>query len=207
MKTEFMMIKGKITSIATPACLLAAWMAAAMMPCTAAEEAKKPSRPEDPRQIALRNTLADESIRVVDELAFFGLLDLERPDLSAVREAVGKRDWPAAKAAWAKHVAEHLHGRWGWSYRDREKIKQFLGGHGVNLAQMAGAADRVMQRDFDQLGVHRKLERDIVWQSSEYEYEWCNVLNRHDYWKTLGYAWWGTGDPKYVEDWLFMLRD
>jgi len=163
--------------------------------------------PRDPRRDGLKKIKEDQSIQIVDEAVFFGQMDLTRGELQNIRKAVEKKDWPAAKIAWAKHLVERKNPQWLWSWRDREKIKKFLAEKGKNISGHVGPADKVLQRDFDFQGVHRKLDRNIDWEANEYEYEWCNVLNRHEYWRTLGFAWWQTGDAKYVDDWLFMLRD
>jgi len=151
-------------------------------------------------------TMAGEGLSVKDEAAFFAQLDYGRPELAAVQAAVSKQDWPAAKLAWAKHLQERTAPRWVWSWRDQAAIKRFLAENGVNLDSKVKEADKVIQREFAFQGVPRKLERDIVWTSKQYEYEWGNVLNRHAYWRVLGLAWWQTGDQKYAADWLHMLR-
>lgn len=171
------------------------------------ERSESPSKGIDVRRLALKKIKADTSLHIVDETDFFGQLDLERAELKRVREAVEIKDWSAAKTAWAKHLQERTSPQWLWSWHDREQIMQFEKEHGVNFASHVGAAEKVMRREFNFLGVHRKLQRDIAWEADEYEYEWCNVLNRHDYWRTLGFAWWQTGDSKYVKDWLLMLRE
>lgn len=141
------------------------------------------------------------------EAAFFASLDLTRKELSGVAEAVKAKDWKAAKDAWAKHLEERTSPTWIWSSHDRKTIQDFLRTHGDDLSESVKDAEQVMRREFEWQDVKRTLTKDIAWSSEEYDKEWGNVLNRHKYWQTLGLAWWATGDDKYAEDWVFMLRD
>lgn len=154
-------------------------------------------------------TMANKNpLAVGDERAFFALLDLEREELAAVREAVAAQDWKAARAAWGKHLEERTTPRWTWSHRDTEQIKKLYEEKFGGFADSVPRADKVLQREFSWQGVSRKLPHNFDWyKPDEYEHEWGNVLNRHGYWRTLGCAWWHTGDPKYAEDWVAMLHD
>jgi hypothetical protein len=151
---------------------------------------------------------ASDKLGIADERDFFGQLDLDLPALAAVRKAVEQEDWPAAKAAWGKHLQERKAPVWTWSHRDRAQIKKLLDEQFGGLARHVPRAEKVLKREFSWLGVKRTLTRDIDWyKPNEYEHEWGNVLNRHGYWNTLALAWWHTGDAKYVEDWVAMLHD
>ena len=152
--------------------------------------------------------MAKNGLALGDESDFFGQIDLARPGLETVREAVEKRDWDAAKVAWGKHLEERVSPRWIWTYRDKDRIKAYLEETGGGLATYVPSAEKVLRREFSWLGVSKTLPHDFDWyKPDEYEHEWGNVLNRHGYWKTLAYAWWHTGDPKYAEDWVEMLHD
>lgn len=148
-----------------------------------------------------------DGVAITNEAAFFAELDLSRASLKPVRAAVEKVDWPAAKAAWATYLQDHVAPRWIWSYRDRDRIKKLLAERYGGLDKYVPAAEDVLKRKFRCVGVSRTLTHDIAWTSPDYEYEWCNVLNRHGYWQTLGRAWWQTGDAKYAKDWVEMLHD
>lgn len=150
---------------------------------------------------------ASDTLAITDERAFFSQLDLTLPALAEVRQAVQAKDWDAAKVAWAAHLRDHVAPRWIWSHRDRDRIKALLGERYGGLGRHVPRAQTVLQRQFSWLGVSRTLTRDIAWSSPDYEHEWGNVLNRHGYWRTLGLAWWETGDAKYAEDWVAMLHD
>lgn len=51
----------------------------------------------------------------------------------------------------------------------------------------------------------KTLDHDVDWLQGPTE--WTHVLSRHQYWLDLGRAWWATGDPKYAEDWVYLLKD
>ncbi|MGC9319347.1 MAG: alginate lyase family protein, partial [Armatimonadota bacterium] len=144
-------------------------------------------------------------IAVEDEAEFFSLLDLDRPGLEGVRAAADARDWEAAKAAWAEHLATRTEPQWTWSRRDREQITALFEELFNGLGRYVPAADTVLERRFNFLGVPKQLDRDIDWLQGPVE--WTHVLSRHHYWRTLGYAWWATGEAKYAEDLVLMLRD
>ena len=128
---------------------------------------------------------------MVDERAFFSLLDLERPELKSVRQAAEREDWQAAKEAWARHLERRTAPHWTWSRRDRERImalyEEKFGGFKGSVA----AADRALGREFNWLGVRKQLEHDIEWLHGPIE--WTHVLSRHGYWRPMGLAWWVHG--------------
>ncbi len=146
---------------------------------------------------------ADIAIRT-DE-ALLEAMDLSRPELREVAEAAERGDMAAAKEAWARHLATRTEPRWLWSHRDRERIVAAHEQHFGGLAKYAPSADSVLNRDFNWLGVRKKLEHDIEWLQGPVE--WTHVLSRFGYWLNLGKAYWGTGDPKYAEDFVFTLHD
>lgn len=155
----------------------------------------------------LEDVTASDGLALTDDAALFAQLDLARPELDAVRAAVAEQDWKAAKAAWAVHMRDQVAPRWTWSYRDRDAIMRIHREKFGGFEKFVPQAEKVLRREFRFCGVDRTLARDIDWNDPDYDYEWCNVLNRHGYWKPLGYAWWATGDAKYAEDWVGMLRD
>ena len=150
---------------------------------------------------------AKQSIRIADERAFFEQLDLDRTELAGVKKVVKAEDWDAAKEAWSKHLQERTSPKWLWSWRDKKKIKALYEKNVNGLKKSPGQADKVLRREFRFGGVTRTLPHDIDWDRNDYTKEWRNVLNRHRTWITLGHAWWQTGDSKYPEDWVYMLRD
>lgn len=151
--------------------------------------------------------MADNKMAVNNESEFFGLIDLSKPGMAELEKAVKAKDWKKAKEAWGKHLEKILAERWIWSYKDREKIMKFLEQNDPKFKDATNKADKVLRREFSAQGINRKLDKNIKWESEEYGYEWGNVLNRHQGWKSLGMAWWQTRDSKYPEDWAYMVRD
>jgi hypothetical protein len=66
-------------------------------------------------------------------------------------------------------------------------------------------ADRVLARDFDLLGVRKKLDHHVQWLQGPIE--WTHVLSRFAYWRDLGLAYWGTGKKAYADDFVLLARD
>ena len=144
-------------------------------------------------------------IAVASEEQFFGLLDLSRPGLGEVRKAAETRNWPAAKTAWARHLETRQAPRWLWSRRDKDKMLALYDAKFGGLKRSVPAADAVLRRELNWLGVPKALEHDVDWLQGPTE--WTHVLSRHQYWLDLGRAWWATGEPKYAEDWVYLLKD
>ncbi len=71
-------------------------------------------------------------------------------------------------------------------------------------------ADRVLEHFHG--GYH--LGDDVDWESNKYDSEdpaftkeWTYGLNRFYHWRTLGQAYWQTGDEKYAREWIAQMRD
>jgi hypothetical protein len=141
---------------------------------------------------------------VADESSFFNQLDLTKPELAAVRQAVEARDWPAAKQAWSQHLAPRTAPRWFWSRQDRATFAQIYDASFGGLARYTNAADRVLARDFTFLGVHKQLTNPVEWLQGPIE--WTHVLSRFGYWKDLGRAYWGTSNSVYARDFVGLLK-
>jgi hypothetical protein len=146
----------------------------------------------------------DNPFAVRDEAAFFDLLDLRAPELSAVRDAAAAHDWPQAKEAWATHLQARERPQWLWSHRDLDAIKDLYARRFGGFARSVPAADKVLARQFDFLDVPKTLDHAPQWIQGANE--WTNTLNRHPYFKTLGLAYWATGDKRYADDFVFLLE-
>jgi hypothetical protein len=144
------------------------------------------------------------SFAVGDERDFFAQVDLARPDLAEVRKAVESNDFAAAKKAWAHHLATRDAPRWLWSRRDRDAIKKVDAENFDGLGKYIAPADRLLARRFNFLGVRKQLAHDLDWQQGAGE--WTDVLNRFEYWQTLGYAYWASGNEKYAADFVYLLK-
>ena len=143
-------------------------------------------------------------IPLADEAAFFDALDLERPELTAVKTAVQARDWDAAKTAWARHLETRTAPHWLWSRRDKVKIIALLKEKDNGLARFVAPADLVLARTFNPQGKVRQLDKDINWIIAGEE---THVLSRFAYWRDMGLAYWQTGDDKYAQDFVSILKD
>ena len=142
---------------------------------------------------------------VANEAAFFALLDLARPDLSKVRQAVEVSDWPRAKQEWAEHLTARTSPAWIWSRHDRSKITHLYNAQFGGLATFTNEADKVLARDFNLLGVRKQLGHKVEWLQGPIE--WTHVLSRFGYWEDLGRAYWGTDKSIYARDFVDLMED
>jgi hypothetical protein len=110
---------------------------------------------------------------VGDEKALFSLLDLERTELKEVKQAVAAGDWPSAKRAWARHLESRTKPRLLWSRRDRAELLRIDQEKFGGLGRYIKAADRVLARDFEFLGVRKQLEHQVTWLHGPIE--WTHV--------------------------------
>ncbi len=145
------------------------------------------------------------SFAVKDEAEFFGLLDLQRPELAAVKTAVEARDWTAAKQAWAKHLETRTSPCWIWSHADRATIQKAFEEKFGGLNKSVAVADKTLNREFSAQGVTKTLEKHPKWIHGTGE--WTNVLNRFNFYQAMGEAYWATGQDKYAEDYVLLLED
>ena len=154
---------------------------------------------------ALAQTNAHSPFAVADEAAFFQLLDLTRTDLVTVSNAVQAGDWNRAKAAWAAHLEQRTTPVWLWSRRERTRIEALYQERFNGLARHTNAANLVLARDFNLLGVRKELKHKIEWLQGPIE--WTHVLSRFQYWNDLGRAYWATSHRAYAADFVFQLKD
>ena len=125
---------------------------------------------------------------------FWEALDLQRPDLSAVRDAVAAGDMDAAEEALADH------------FRAREEPP------GPELTTTASKAvvdraDEICEHIYRFVGCPPfQLGEVIQWNEDPYNYDqWAIALNRHGEWRTLGQAYAATGDEKYAREFVALL--
>ena len=142
---------------------------------------------------------------IPDEADFFANIDLDRPDLAAVKAAVADKNWDVAKTAWARHLQSRTTPRWLWLQQDRPAIEHAYDLAYGGLATQVSAADTVLARRFTFGGVPRTLAPHIDW--CQGPGTWTQLLNRHSYFQLLGYAYWATGEDKYAADYVRLLTD
>jgi len=121
-------------------------------------------------------------IAITNEAAFFEAIDLSRKELTTVREAVAKADWPAAKVAWGKYLEEYILPRWIWSYRDLDKIEAYLKKRGAWDSNLEVAEQRLR---------------------GEYN---PAFIGHQTHLEDLAKAWMVSKDPKYAEGWASYIR-
>ena len=123
---------------------------------------------------------------------FFLSLDLNRPGLAAVQEAVEDEDWPAAGTALAGY------------YRHRTNPAA----PPLPKTTSTKYADQICEHVFTFVGCEPyRLPPEIQWNEDPFDYDqWAIALNRHTHWRTLGATYAGTGDEKYAREFVAQLR-
>ena len=142
--------------------------------------------------------------RTSDE-ELFAALDLERPELTAVRSAALAKDWPQAVAALASY------------YRARTSVPWHYDPHQINRKtsySKDGAEDTVAGRmrviyldhEFPEGKVDWFYNPTIARPELPRNHEWQWQLGRMSYWYNLGRAYWGTGDERYAQAFVQHVR-
>lgn len=123
---------------------------------------------------------------------FFHALDLDQPELAAVRAAAVAEDWPAAEAAFAAHVRQRQEPRWFFDWRESDQHR--------DPAYDTAAAERIVKDVLESCNVPYDFSGgEIDWELNPIDYkEWTWQLSRHPFWVTLGEAYWATGDERYA---------
>lgn len=128
------------------------------------------------------------------------LLDLDRPELRAVREAVQSGD----RAAALRHFAAHL--------RTRKTPRWFIDPDNPPPDPTPAVrewADLALEHEFISVGIRHKFEGKIDWSFNPttqpgsphaVNHEWTWQLNRHGAWRMMARTFNTTGDPKYARE-------
>jgi len=134
--------------------------------------------------------------------ALFERLDLERPELAAVKVAVGDGDLEQAAAAMVAHFRTRKQPVYPGDPRLPEK-------HELSSGQRA-EADAALENRFTgqpKYGL-QKVPDDLDWSfNPTKDPEWTWQFNRHSAWRALGDAYLATRDEKYAEKWVGLMRD
>jgi len=124
----------------------------------------------------------------------FEALDLERPDLAAVKAAYGAGHIAEAERA----LADHMKAR-------SEPAGPDLATAGS--ASVISEADEICQHVFRFVGCPaHQLGEQIMWSEDPFNYDqWAIALNRHSHWLALGRAYAATNDEKYAREFVDQL--
>ena len=139
------------------------------------------------------------------DMAFFNALDLERHGLEAVREAVSRADWQAARGAFVRYLKSRERPFWFSNWRERRDPHHR---HEVELVRVGDdaishvdlkLAEKATENTLTSCDVDHIFGHEINWELNPIDYrEWTWQLSRHPFWVTLGQAYWKTGDEKFA---------
>jgi len=128
-------------------------------------------------------------IALTNEAAFFAEIDLTRVELAEVRAAVEQSNWLAAKEAWGAYLETHVAPRWMWTYRDRDRIRDFLKSRDAWEGQFDGSEGVLGEiRDWiaenpctpiDNRGAWHRLEVSKRLGGGLLGTPWFDIMNRH----------------------------
>ena len=124
----------------------------------------------------------------------FELLDLSRPGLEKVRDRYQYNDSESAAIELLAYMQQRTEPRYLQCWDNPE----------VDPNHDITEADKICNRNILKIDVGQ----DIDWKLApvgDPEWSWC--LNRHEYWNTLGRAYFHTKDEKYAREFISQLRD
>lgn len=148
--------------------------------------------------------IVDHPERISDE-ELFAALDLDRPGLEGVREAVEREDYPVAAVAWAEYFAArdkptaHLH---------RDQWPRLMREHYPFLAQpMIADADRIVAGDLEHGGFSLPVADGVIdWSANPTkDTNYVSMVGSQWLVNCLGRAWLLTGDEKYPRAWAWFF--
>lgn len=142
----------------------------------------------------------------LNDAALFQMLDVSSPELGAVKSAVEKSDWPAAKHAFADYLRTRKQPQW---------FAADLPPVGNAKTRRNAGADKALEHRFSSIGIEWKFGEQIDWgfnpttqPDSKWprNHEWTWQLSRHAMWVDLSNAYRATGDEKYAREFVTELR-
>lgn len=144
---------------------------------------------------------ATEGPRMTDS-DLFAALNLDYPGLEKVKSAVASNDLAAAKHEFAEYLRHREKPVFTFDWRARPKLDS----RPANVDTKE--ADLILQRDLPSVNVRHKFDDKIDWTLNPINYrEWTWGLNRHQFWVTLGRAYWATGEEKYAKEFVYQMTD
>lgn len=149
-------------------------------------------------------TISDTGQRMTDE-EFFEAMDLTRPGLERVREAVQAGDIAAAKERFREYFLARRDVRWFSNWWERPEPPE--------KRPNTGRADETLAHIYNFDGKRYELGEDIDWASNQRNegeaatIEWNASLNRHFFFDYLADAYVGTLEEKYATEIRDMMLD
>lgn len=140
---------------------------------------------------------ATSSFAVASDAAFFAAIDLHYPGLQSVANKLAVDDLPGAKHAYTDWVDSRSTPRFLFSPRDKTSIVNALNALDTSAKQtILATAEELYNFTFSFEGTTKSFpDGKVAWAGSG---EWYNILNRFQYFQQLGFAYYLTGDAKYV---------
>lgn len=131
--------------------------------------------------------------------AFFELVDLDYPGLQAVKAAVHSADYTQAGERLVQYYKTRTKPGWYWDGVPERPIWTH---------HDDASADEILARRFTVLTKTVQLDGKVDWAVNPVgDREWTWLLNRHQFFQTLGLAYVRTGDAKYAEDFSDLVSD
>ncbi|HCU35284.1 MAG TPA: hypothetical protein DGT21_07405 [Armatimonadetes bacterium] len=129
------------------------------------------------------------------ETEFLQQLDLDRPELVAVKDALGRGDRDAAKAALVAYMRT----------REQPSLPPLPTDAPESVIR---SADGTLSHTFTLVGCPpTTIGEQIRWNEDPHNYDqWAIALNRHYHWLALGRAYSATGDEKYAAEFAAQVR-
>lgn len=149
--------------------------------------------------------LIDVTGPLMTDPELFAALDLDRPELAAVKTAVAAGDLAAAKTALAAYLRQRTSVPWWFDPHqvdrttrfNRERADATLAGEHTEIS-----VKHVFPNDDIDWFYNPTIARDDL--PDNHEWQW--QLGRMGYWGELARAWWGSGEDKYVDGFVKELR-
>lgn len=135
----------------------------------------------------------------LSDQGLFAALDLDRPGLEAVQNAVATEDYAAARNALLHYYQQRQSPRYysDWSKRPAPERRP------ANYD--TSAADKVVAHLLSSCGFAHQFGERIDWSinPTKIQYrEWTWQLSRHPFWRTLVDAYWQTGNEVYGQEFV-----
>ncbi|MCD4823902.1 MAG: hypothetical protein K8S55_04800, partial [Phycisphaerae bacterium] len=162
----------------------------------------RPAKIQEKTRFYIRRIILSEPLLVKNEVDFFTAFDLDRPGMEALKKAVSRKDWPAAKTELLAYMRNRKSPHFMIDRRKKNDVvahvkKKFP----QEIKNIFKTADKLCLRNFGDTAYacdpKGKLEWDCKKSGRPFVVN-CPVV-RMRYLAKLGQAWWLTGDKKYAK--------